>query len=685
MLSTPRTLTRNSNSSSNSIITTSSNGGRKRARQLDDADEDQEDVRLAPSPLSRMRVGSRRVPVPASISLPGVNENDADLCFNSQASVTTCTSELFDVMSQSEASTSDLTAATSRATTPASEHVPGAGANKNSIERYSNVYAHARALLRYAAGVDPAETEAGLTICAQRQSESQVKVVGRAKERVAIEHFLDKRLGLFPHAHDRANELKVRVDGDPESGCLYVCGLPGTGKTALVRSVLSDLTAAAATKTRPPRIAFVNCMTLTHPRFVFGKVLSALGSDAAEGQSDVEAEKALTTLIREGGQRILIVLDEMDHLLRSRAHQNVLYRLFSWATPAPATPGARLRANSCSLIGIANSLDLTERFVPLLASKGASPALLHFRPFEAPEINQVIRDRLSGLYAGYDDVAAAVPMPVPVQNELPLFTSAAVELLSKKIAAATGDLRKALDAARLAVELVETEQRKQASLSESTPGRGKALSHLTPATAARVGPKEILKVLSTVLGSPSLGKIRSLGLQPKLVLLAMLVVQQGDARSAAPGPGRALSVSEVEARYHAMLRVDGGFSRLESSELLAVFELLEVQAVLSLSGTEVAAGCSRSLSSSSSSPSAKRAAKKQLLASNRSVQLLLSTDDVLRGITTGTPIAEALLRMWNTELDRIARASTWQQVALEKELVRREELGGGRGQVAIGL
>ncbi len=303
------------------------------------------------------------------------------------------------------------------------------------------------------------------------------------------------------------------------------------------------------------------------------------------------------------------------------------------------------------MIGIANSLDLTERFVPLLASKGASPALLHFRPFEAQEIVSVIRDRLSGLQDRYDEEE-----PVVVENTasttetLALFTPTAVELLAKKIAGATGDLRKALDAARLAVEMVEGEQRKKAlaqmeadrvkavsaastaaaaaedaaeesmivdeqtSAEVQTPEsttdndaeqplkaaavRAKLLRHLTPITAPKVGPAHILKVLTSVLGSPNLSKVRSLGVHPKLILLSILIAQaraeQGlsvlgsatthNTSSNNIAGGGATRIADVEATYHAILKQEHGlFSSLEGSELLGVFDMLEVNGVIRIS------------------------------------------------------------------------------------------------------
>lgn len=627
-------------------------------------------------------------------------------------------SSLFDTHSIAESSSAPTSSCSSsdREVSPASSTV---SLLKGEKETYSSVYAHARALLRYAAGVDPAETESGLTISTSTTSSHHVKVVGRQHERTAIQLYLHSTFSIFPSAPSTARSLSVELDGDSDSACLYVCGLPGTGKTALVRSVLNSLSSSADA----PRVAFVNCMTLSHPRLIFGKVLQALGSNAAEGQSDAVAEQALSTLIRSGHQRILIVLDEMDHLLQSRAHQNVLYKIFSYAS----------RASKCGLIGIANSLDLTERFVPLLASKGASPALLHFRPFEAQEIVSVIRDRLCGLQTRYDGGEEEVEM---VQgDELALFTPTAVELLAKKIAGATGDLRKALDAARLAVELVESEQRKKAiaaleadqkaeSCSASENGsapasvqkdkecvaRTQLLRHLTPSTAPKVTPTQILKVLASVLGSPNLSKVRNLGVHPKLVLLSILIAQAraeeglnvlGTFSSSSSSSSAGLRIKDIEMTYHAILKSENGlFSPLEGSELLGVFDMLEVNGVIRLSSeidshpSSSSSSCSTvGVGSSSVSPSGKRAAKKQLLASSKQVYLAMAKEDVQRGITTtpptgngtgGVAVAETIARIWTREKDRAVKAKVYHTIAQENARIKQQELGGGRMALPIG-
>jgi cell division control protein 6 len=52
------------------------------------------------------------------------------------------------------------------------------------------------------------------------------------------------------------------------------------------------------------------------------------------------------------------MLDEIDQLLTR--DQEVLYRIFEWPM---------LKQSKCCVIGIANALDLTQRFLPRLIAK----------------------------------------------------------------------------------------------------------------------------------------------------------------------------------------------------------------------------------------------------------------------------------------------------------------------------
>jgi cell division control protein 6 len=468
-------------------------------------------------------------------------------------------------------------------------------------------------------------------------------------------------------------------------------------------------------------------MSIQHPRELFKRILITLEENIstlpAGDAGDVEAEKRVVGIVRDARQQTLIVLDEIDHLLGSRLYQNILYRLFSWPQRDTKT---------CAVIGLANSLDLTERFVPLLASKGAAPSVLHFRPFEAAEIKQVIGARLALLRSSYEQDAESnneEDFDAVHQDECnapTFFTAPALELLARKVAAATGDLRKALDTCRLAIEAVESEMTAKAQADSADAPVD--LRSFNPTNVPRVLPAHILKVLSTVLGSPQLTKIRSLSLQPKLALLALLIAQKraeynlcvlGGGASSAVGPSTMGGVyasdtsgtllCDVATTYTQMLKNDD-FAALEGKELIDVLEGLEVEGVVRIVGvngkavtengsqSERGSGASIVVRTNNISPSAKRAAKRQLLASYRRVQLVISVDDVIKGICTppppsrsssvsgsaasGTVVLDAIKRIWSREEFNAERARGWQTSKALAQRIRDEELGGGRGALA---
>lgn len=156
------------------------------------------------------------------------------------------------------------------------------------------------------------------------------------------------------------------------------------------------------------------------------------------------------------------ILDEMDQLLTK--DQEVLYKLFQWSC---------MDNSKLTLIGIANALDMTDRFLPRLKAKNCEPQLLNFNPYQVSEIREIIMDRLFSL-EGSDHPAkedaedksshesnatAAVKGGSP--RVVPLMQKPAIELCARKVAAATGDLRKALDICRQTIEMVELETKKK--------------------------------------------------------------------------------------------------------------------------------------------------------------------------------------------------------------------------------
>lgn len=213
---------------------------------------------------------------------------------------------------------------------------------------------------------------------------------------------------------------------------MYISGMPGTGKTATVREVVSKLAqeyhrsqeggpaAAARADLRPFRFVEVNGMKLPHPHAVYTELWEAIsGVVLTPKAAAVELELFFG---REEADRTCTVLlvDELDFMVTAK--QTVLYNLFEW----PTRPASRL-----TVVGIANTMDLPERLLPRVSSRLGGSRIV-FRPYAREQVREILMARLRGLE---------------------LFEGDALEMAARKVASVSGDMRRALQICRRAVEI----------------------------------------------------------------------------------------------------------------------------------------------------------------------------------------------------------------------------------------
>ncbi|KAI9808241.1 MAG: hypothetical protein M1825_004698 [Sarcosagium campestre] len=414
------------------------------------------------------------------------------------------------------------------------------------------------------------------------RSATPARLIGRDTEREELLGFMQSRI-----------ESK-------SGGCLYVSGPPGTGKSALVNEVSEQFA-----DTKLVKKTSINCMSVKSSKDLYDRLASDLGGDG-DRPGSLSPQYLERLFFGDGSSpSYLITLDEIDHLLA--LDLELLYMLFEWSLK----PSSRL-----ILIGIANALDLTDRFLPRLKSRNLKPELLPFLPYTVPQIVSVITTKLQSL----NQQASGEP-----SAWVPFMHPAAIQLCARKVAGQTGDLRKAFDICRRTIDVIESEtklktvrqvaeQEVQASPSKtplavntnlSSPSSGKggdgvasarssarslseAMSELTAADAPRANIGHMARICSSALGNGASQRLQCLNLQQKAALCALVALErrkrEGLANVLATPSKTANAAPTIRMLYDSyttLCKNDGMLHPLTSTEFRDVVGSLETLSLVS--------------------------------------------------------------------------------------------------------
>jgi cell division control protein 6 len=284
--------------------------------------------------------------------------------------------------------------------------------------------------------------------------------------------------------------------------------------------------------------AYINCMSMKTSKDLYGNLLENLCEhvEVLEGD-EVKTLQGMFVPRKKPKTVYIVTLDEIDHVLS--LDLEILYKLFEWSLQ---------KASCLILVGIANALDLTDRFLPRLKARNLKPQLLPFLPYTAAQIKTVIASKLKSL----------IPVDSPTPDFVPFLHPAAIELCSRKVAGQTGDLRKAFDICRRAIDLIEsdTKQKHEQALKDlilqDSPSKGpleenvnlssppgsslrkvvptkslaQSLANLTVETAPRALISHVNKITSATFGNGANQRLKALNLQQKAALCALVALEK---------------------------------------------------------------------------------------------------------------------------------------------------------------
>ncbi|XP_074953721.1 origin recognition complex subunit 1 [Phalacrocorax aristotelis] len=298
---------------------------------------------------------------------------------------------------------------------------------------------------------------------------------------------------------------------DGTGGCMYISGVPGTGKTATVHEVIRCLQQAAENDDLPSfQCVEINGMKLTDPHQAYVQILELL---TGQKVTATHAAALLAKLFNTPGPKrktTVLIVDELD-LLWTRK-QNVMYNLFDWPTQ---------KHSKLIILAIANTMDLPERIMMNRVASRLGLTRMSFQPYTYRQLQQIISSRLNSMKAFEED---------------------AIQLVSRKVAALSGDARRCLDICRRATEICEFASQKR------TPGIVR-MAHITEA-------------IDEMFSSPYINAIRNASLHEQMFLKAIL------AEFRRAGVEEA-TVQQIYHQHIALCRIEGMQSPT-ISEIMAV-------------------------------------------------------------------------------------------------------------------
>ncbi|CZT17109.1 related to origin recognition complex subunit 1 [Ramularia collo-cygni] len=341
-------------------------------------------------------------------------------------------------------------------------------------------------------------TPLGTRILSPAQKASPYQIARSTLHVSAVPHALPCRETEFDTVHSHLEAAITAGTG----ACIYISGTPGTGKTATVREVVASLQAAVAEEQLDDFYFLeINGMKVTDPHQSYSLLWEALKGDRVSSAHALELlEREFTT---PSPRRVpcVVLMDELDQLVTR--NQGVMYNFFNWP---------QLRHSRLIVLAVANTMDLPERTLSNKISSRLGLTRITFPGYTHTQLMTIIQSRLEGVGSN-----------VIVEAD-------AIQFASRKVAAVSGDARRALDVCRRAVEIAEQEsvngtdkENGVPSTPSKTPARQKqAIATVNVQSKGVVTIATIKRAINEATSTPLAAHLRSLPLASKIFLGALL-------------------------------------------------------------------------------------------------------------------------------------------------------------------
>jgi Cdc6-like AAA superfamily ATPase len=351
-------------------------------------------------------------------------------------------------------------------------------------------------------GNDEVDETSTPLIAAEALNDGSVAVL----QRICAGQWLQHTGGVVGREQQK-REVRAVLDGTTDDGrnCLFLVGPPGTGKTSCVDELLAEYEVHALSAVR------INCSTFANPSALYADIVRRLGDSRGKQKGstaslpEVFSALALDSFLcrattdigsTKRSANVVLVLDEVDHLLRLPKRQQVrvaqiLRFLVQWST----------LSSSLKFLGIMNGIDMYAQITRLLGTAGQSAADIPHIVFGSYSHEELV-DILNH-YAGSAAASAAAVSTVDAR---------ALELIARKVAARDGDARRAIS---LLQQCARSALHRTTARSSTTPFAPK------DQPAAQINLRDVIQSSSDMLSTPLAKQIAQLPRLPKLLLYVL--------------------------------------------------------------------------------------------------------------------------------------------------------------------
>lgn len=218
---------------------------------------------------------------------------------------------------------------------------------------------------------------------------------------------------------------------------LLIYGKPGTGKTLVVKKILTKIQQRVEKSNFPIKLIYTNSKDETTLYGLLVSIGRQLGLEKDDlpptGLATSEVFKRLLKSIEGNQYNIILVIDEIDYLahLVSKTGKDILYQL--------TRANERLKKGSMTLVGISNDLTFKDRLDGRVISSLGEEEIV-FTNYDVNQLKEILVDRIKEAFLGN------------------VVEASALNLCAAMAGREHGDARRAIDLLRVAGEIAERQQ-----------------------------------------------------------------------------------------------------------------------------------------------------------------------------------------------------------------------------------